>query len=100
MRLRHPSRPTRALRLRATPWKREEFVLKGLKGVIVRAEWPLECPISCPSLALEHRNRLIENLLNSHRPPSLSREGVQQTVWEGERLPCKFLSRGLHLHDS
>jgi hypothetical protein len=59
--------------------------LKGLKGVIVGAELHLECPIGCPSLALEHRNRLIENLLNSHRPPSLCRGGVQQTVWEWEK---------------
>jgi hypothetical protein len=61
-----------------------EFVLYIIQGRIVELKLPLEGAIRHPPPALEHSYRLVENLLKGHRPPSLRRGGVQQTVWEWE----------------
>jgi hypothetical protein len=52
---------------------------------VIEIELPLEGPIGQAPPALEHVYRLVEDLLKGHRPPSLCRYGVQQTVWEEEK---------------
>src|SRR5262249_7453655 len=59
-----------------------EFVLYIIQGRIVELKLPLEGAVRHPPPALEHSNRLVEDLLKGHRPPSLRRGGVEQTVWE------------------
>ena len=63
----------------------QEFILEGRQGRVVELELPLEGAIGQASATLEHRDRLVEDLLKSHRPPSRGRCGVQKTVWEWDR---------------
>jgi hypothetical protein len=48
----------------------EEFILEGLKGVVIQVELHLQCPIGHTSPALEHGYRLVKDLLKVHRDPS------------------------------
>ena len=62
-----------ALRLVVHLWVgKKEFVLQGGEVVIVELELELKGPIRHAPTALEHGNYLVENLLKSHRPPSLA----------------------------
>src|SRR5215216_3976202 len=44
----------------------QQFVLEVLKGVIIQGELPFERPIGHAASPLEHRNHVIENLLEGH----------------------------------
>jgi hypothetical protein len=50
----------------------DEFVLQIFQGRVVELELPLEGAVGQAPAALEHGNRLVEDLLKGHRPPSLS----------------------------
>jgi hypothetical protein len=50
-----------------------EFILQIFQGRVIALELPLERPRGQAAALLEHGNRLVENLLKGHRPPSLSR---------------------------
>src|SRR5882724_3596104 len=62
-----------------------ELVFERLQVRLVQLELELEGSVGQASATLEHRDRLVEDLLKSHRPPSRGRCGVQKTVWEWER---------------
>jgi hypothetical protein len=47
---------------------------------VIELELPLEGAIGQASPALEHGDRLVQDLLKGHRPPSRSRCGVQKTM--------------------
>ena len=49
-----------------------EFVLQIFQGRVIELELPLEGAVGQASATLEHRYRLIEDLLKGHRQPSLS----------------------------
>ena len=51
----------------------DEFVLQIYQGRVVELELPLEGAIGQASTPLEHGDRVVENLLKGHRPPSLGR---------------------------
>ena len=55
---------------------------KSSRCRVIELELALEGPIGQAPAALEHGDRLVEDLLKGHRPPSLCRCGVQKTVWE------------------
>src|SRR5262249_6471035 len=60
----------------------DQFLFEGFKRLLIQVKLELERAVGHAPAALKHGNRLIENLLKSHRPPSLCRCGVPQTVWE------------------
>ena len=64
------------------PLALDEFVLQVFQMLVIELELALEGAIGHAPPALEHGNRLVEDLLKGHRPPSLCRCGVQKTVWE------------------
>ena len=49
----------------------DEFVLHIVQGCVVELKLALEGAVGQASAPLEHGDRLIENLLKGHRPPSL-----------------------------
>ena len=51
----------------------EEGLFQVGQGVVVEGELPLERAVGQATATLEHRSRLVEDLLKSHRPPSLGR---------------------------
>ena len=51
----------------------DEFVLQICEGCVVELELPLQRAVGQAPPALEHRDRLVENLLKGHRPPSRGR---------------------------
>ena len=53
------------------PLALDEFVLEILQIVVVEVELALERAIGHAPTALEHGDRLVEDLLKGHRPPSL-----------------------------
>src|SRR5262249_36570460 len=61
---------------------RDEFVLQIFQICVIELELALKGAIGQAPTALEHGDRLVEDLLKGHRPPSLYRGGMQQTVWE------------------
>src|SRR5215471_6007841 len=63
----------------------DQRILEVFDRRIIKLELPLEGAVGHPPPALEHGDRLVENLLKGHRPPSLCRGGVEQTVWEWEK---------------
>jgi hypothetical protein len=63
----------------------DEFSFQILQIRVVELELPLEGTISQAPPALEHGDRLVEELLKGHRPPSLYRCGVQKIAWEWEQ---------------
>ena len=65
----------------------DEFILQIVQGRVVELKLPLEGAVGQASPALEHGDRLVENLLKGHRHPSRCRCGVQKTVWEWAK-PC------------
>ena len=62
----------------------QEFVLQRCQVRVIQLELELEGPVGYATTPLEHGDRLVEDLLKGHRPPSLCRCGVQKTVWEWE----------------
>jgi hypothetical protein len=58
----------------------EELLLEVVQRGIIELELSLENAIGEAPPTLEHGYRLVEDLLKSHRPPSLCRYGVQKTV--------------------
>src|SRR6516165_3233775 len=65
--------------------RKEERFFQVFQRRIVELKLPLEGAIGQAPPALEHGDRLVEDLLKGHRPPSRRRGGVQQTVWEWEK---------------
>src|SRR6516162_1055885 len=63
----------------------QEFVLQCGELLIIQRELELEGPIGHPPAPLHHGDRLVQDLLKGHRPPSRRRGGVQKTVWEWEK---------------
>jgi hypothetical protein len=60
----------------------EQFLFEGFERLCIQMELERKGAVGHAPSALEHGYRLVENLLKGHRPPSLRRDGVQQTVWE------------------
>jgi hypothetical protein len=63
-----------------------EFMLQIIQSRVVELKLPLEGAVGQAPPTLEHGYRLVEDLLKGHRHPSLCRYGVQQTMWEWDRL--------------
>src|SRR6266446_1505990 len=63
----------------------DNFGFEILEVGVVEMKLALEGTIRHTPPALEHGNRLVEDLLKGHRQPSRGRCGVQKTVWELER---------------
>jgi hypothetical protein len=59
-----------------------EFGFQIVEGSVIEMKLALEGTIRHPASTLEHHHRLLENLLKSHRAPSLCLRGVERTVWE------------------
>jgi hypothetical protein len=57
-----------------------EFGFQIFQIRFLKIELPLERTISQATSALEHDNRLVEDLLKGHHPPSLYQCGMQKTV--------------------
>jgi hypothetical protein len=60
----------------------DEFGFQIFQIRVVELELPLESAIGQAPPPLEHGDRLVQELLKGHRPPSLGQYGVQKTVWE------------------
>src|SRR5262249_5209297 len=58
----------------------QEFVFQRGELLIIQRELELEGPIGHSPTALEHGERLVEDLLKGHCPPSLCRWGVQKAA--------------------
>src|SRR5262249_41387532 len=71
----------------------DQLVLQVCQGRVIELELPLQRAVGQASPALEHGNRLVENLLKGHRPPSRGRCGVRQTVWEWEKPVGLFIPK-------
>src|SRR5262245_24040739 len=67
---RHPSIPNAAVLIPGYLLRVEEFVLEGLKSVVVQVKLHLQCPISHTSATLEYGQRLVKDFLKGHRRPS------------------------------
>src|SRR5262249_16082767 len=58
----------------------DEFIRQIFEGRVVEVELPLQRGVGQAPPALEHRDRLVENIRKGHRPPSLCRCSIQKTV--------------------
>src|SRR5262245_53021367 len=58
----------------------DNFSCEILEVGVVELKLALEGTIRHTAPALEHGDRLVEDLLKSHGPPSLCRWGIQKTV--------------------
>jgi hypothetical protein len=78
----------------------QEFVLEVLEGILIQVELPFECLIGHAASPLEHRPRLIENLLEGHGCPSISlavvprESNVRQGGVDKERAPRVYQESG------
>jgi hypothetical protein len=63
----------------------EEFILEDRQLVVIEVELELQGAIGHAPPALEHGDRLVEDLLKSHCLPSRGRCGVQQIVGEWDK---------------
>jgi hypothetical protein len=59
-----------------------QFLFECGERRLIKMKLERERAIGHTPAALEHRSRLVEDLLKGHRPPSRDRCGVQKTVWE------------------
>src|SRR4030095_7497697 len=57
-----------------------EFILQIVQGRVVELKLALQGAVGQTPPALEHGDRLVEDLLTSHCPPFLNRCAVQQMV--------------------
>src|SRR6516164_1408559 len=65
--------------------REKQLVLQVFEVVVIKVKASFQRTIGYPSLAFEQCECLVQDLLKGHRPPSLRRSGVQQTVWEWEK---------------
>jgi len=63
-----------------------EFILQIVERGIVELELPLQGAVGQATPALEHRDRLVENLLKGHRSPDSFREAPAFRHGEGAPL--------------
>jgi hypothetical protein len=64
----------------------KQFLLEGCERLLIEMKLEHEGAVGHAPATLEHGDRLVEDLLKGHRPPSRGRCGVQKTVWEWNRL--------------
>jgi hypothetical protein len=63
----------------------EDFILQVVEVVVIEVEASFQRTIGYTSLTFKQFECLGEDFIEGHRPPSLRRGGVQQTVWEWEK---------------
>src|SRR5215510_15613108 len=70
----------------------QEFVLQCGELLIIQRELELEGPIGHPPAPLHHGDRLVENVLKGHRPPSLSLdEACSRRCGNGKSRPGAYI---------
>ena len=65
-----------------------QLFLEGFERFLIEMKLEREGAVGHAPATLEHGDRLVEDLLKGHCPPSLCQCGVQKTVWEWEK-PCE-----------
>jgi hypothetical protein len=73
----------------------DDFSGEILEVDVVELKLALEGTIRHAPPALKYSDRLVQELLKGHRPSSLSRGGVQKTVWAWDRpFRCMYITSG------